>query len=177
MAADRQCPPSCEINGLDDPICWDGNRLLGRNELPTALWAAWDAWELSGDRPRLRRLLTEAWTGAEYPTREIDEDDWLDMFDEAGFVTDCRRLRRPRITHVLWRGCQPGFEFGMSWSDSREKAQWFADRHADVFKRQGIVVELEVPAAAVLARFRHGREEREWVLDPRIIRTLTPHFT
>jgi hypothetical protein len=150
----------------------------GRDETPGRLLAWWEGLPrrperefgpvlAAGDRARLALLLREAWTAAEHPAHKVDPYVWADMFQEAGFVTDCRDVTAPDWeTEVrLYRGCHPDWRLGMSWTDDLTVARWFANRH-DWWGLPGIVVGADVPGHAVLARFVHDRREAEWVLDP-----------
>lgn len=169
------CADDCELSSLHEPL-WlvsPGSPVTyGRNDMPAVLADAfyWHGLLEHVGRDRLRAMIGDAWTSAEFPTRTVDTDTWHDMFTAVGFVTDCRRLRVPRVARTLWRGCLPGFEAGMSWTDDLARAQWFAKRTA--FRVAGHVVSAVVPADMVLARFVHGREESEWVLDPQRVADL-----
>jgi hypothetical protein len=118
------------------------------------------------DRNRFARLLADAWTDAEHPEGAVEAWVWVLWFDLVGFVTDCRRTVAPVGPQRLYRGCKPGGERAMSWTDDIRIARWFAGRFSAVLG-PGTVVSCTAPPAAVMARFLHGRGENEWVLDPR----------
>jgi hypothetical protein len=159
------CPPDCE-KYPPDPL-WRTIRgpVFSRHDMPDMLRAIYFESPEPLDGKRLGRLIDEAWTSDDHPTWSLDIPTWWEMFMAAGFVTDCRRLRRPRKARTLWRGCQPGFERGMSWTDNYDQAVWFA-RWREASLGPGVIVSAVVPADMVLARFVHGRKEAEWVLDP-----------
>ncbi len=158
------CTNDCEMGSFDDPIWKVGNGpvTVGRNDMPLRVW---DAFHSNGgllDSRRLRTLLADAWTMAEFPAVALDPFDWEEMFRTAGWVTDCRRCRRPRQPKVLWRGCGPGAERGMSWSGERHIAVKFAG-----YRRPGgVLARVVAPPEAMLGHIRHGREECEFILDP-----------
>lgn len=149
-----------------DPLYLNGGvYLIGRNEMPLRLGDWWcSPKDEPYDRRRLRNLLMGAWPDAEYPAHLLDPMIWWEMFTEAGFVSDCLHHRPPRRARTLWRGCAPGHEHGMSWTNRREVAERFAGRFASRYG--GVVVSVVAPPSAVLARFLHVRDEAEFVLDP-----------
>lgn len=141
-----------------------------RNDFPPVLLDAYrlDAFDYrsSSGRRLLRACIEAAWTSADSPAARVDPYDWYEMFTIAGFVTDCRRIRRPRRSHRLYRGCKIGGEMGMSWTDDLTVARRFAVMIGSRCSDDYHVVAAEVSADLVLGRFVHGRGEAEWVLNP-----------
>lgn len=150
---------------------------LGRNDKPTALWTSWDDLEPI-DKPQ---ALVDAWSGAEWPERQLGPYVWADLFDEVtgGFGEmyvheehDPNWQLAARLEMIdtlpekttLYRGCSKGREFGMAWTDDREQADWFAHRFGQMFGPPTIVT-VEVPRAFVFARIMGARRENEWVLN------------
>ncbi|CAN0411810.1 unnamed protein product, partial [Phaeothamnion confervicola] len=63
----------------------------------------------------------------------------------------------------LWRGCRPGHQTGMSWTDDPLRAEWFGRRFAG---SRGKVVSVGAPPDAAFGRLVHLRNKAEWILDP-----------
>jgi hypothetical protein len=75
---------------------------------------------------------------------------------------------------TLWRGAVPKGCRGLSWTDDRDKAVWFAERFNGGSMKTGYLYRLEVTPAMVLARFSESRNEREWVLSPEALEDTEP---
>src|SRR4051812_22878285 len=99
--------------------------LCDRNAGP-ALLAEW--------RPELRPdelpvVLSSVWQMAEVPIGDdLEEDDWIGLWREAGFVSTAGNPP-PIAPLVVYRGAPAGDNgYGLSWTTDREKARWFARR-------------------------------------------------
>jgi hypothetical protein len=71
--------------------------------------------------------LCDAWESAEWPLQYLSPDSWREFWELVGYVENGRRTRRPDRPLTLYRGGDPR---GWSWTNSLERAQWFADRPA-----------------------------------------------
>lgn len=146
---------------------------LGRNDLPPILVNAVYENRLT-DQREIARGVCSAWVAAEWPTRLVDEQIWLDLFDLAtpeGFIlTDNadendELIYKPREelpeSLELFRGAWPEFINRMSWTTDIARAKWFAHRFAH--KDSGLYT-ITIPSELVLATF-DGRNENEVVID------------
>lgn len=114
--------------------------------------------------------IEETWTLAEFPARLITPEDWYFMFDhvleEQGFhLGDDGIIASNDVfpeTLTLWRGALPEFREGMSWTDDKEQALWFAHRldHGDNI---GKLYEITVGREIIIGRF-NARRENEFVI-------------
>lgn len=148
----------------------DGYR-LGRNDLPVALYAAFEAGVLQ-DPGEVAKGVAEAWVMCEYPLLTLPSFDWEEMFAYTGFVSDTgfsgHGQERP-APPVLYRSAHPDYLTGMSWTTSLETAYWFAcrNRRAGHIEPDGVaVVKVETancPWWEPLGTFT-GRDENEWVM-------------
>lgn len=129
--------------------------LAGRNRGPELLFEWWEEGILNLEE--LRALLLVVWSMAEYPTRQVPEEEWLEVFEEVGFVSDIGRPR-PAAPLTIYRGAGDEMSArGMSWTTDLALAEWFARR------RGGHVYMTTVEPDAVLALIdgvRTGREEQ-----------------
>lgn len=143
--------------------------LAGRNHGPRILVDA--LLDQRAPEDDLPVLVADAWTMAEYPTRCEEPHVWESLFRRIGYrnATGDQIERPDKI--VLYRGA-PALEleedsFGMSWTTSREQAQWFAERHG----QDGMTVyRAEVAGDALLADYRDAdRNESEIVINPALL--------
>lgn len=111
---------------------------------------------------QLTELLPEIWISTEFPYsnaggyRRI-----LKLFKETGFVTDAPDHQVPDEP-IIFRGCSPKYQRGMSWTFNPRKAAWFAQR----FDQDGKVYTARITKEGVLGLFL-GRDEDEVVVNPR----------
>lgn len=107
--------------------------------------------------------VAEAWSMAEYPERCLDQDDWRDLFELAGYTVDGKPAARPSHALVLWRGCPDSRRDGWSWTGDRAVAERFASgRH---YRRDaGELWRAEVEPWRLFAH-DNGRNECEYVVD------------
>jgi len=137
--------------------------IIGRNYAPALLFALVDAGKI--DREDLAVLLAEVWAMVEFPERAVRRDRWLALFQEAGFVSDPPGLVRPSQSMALYRGCPTRRRRGLAWTTDLEKARWYADRHANVFRLgRANVFAVELPPERVLALI-NGRKESDVIAD------------
>ena len=135
---------------------------VGRNDGPALLYDLHFAGSISvAENPG---IVTTAWAMAEFPSNLLEEDTWVELFEEAGYTVDGQPAQRPEAPVTVYRGCHPARRFGMSWTTDLERAQWFADR--DLGRGVGAVYEATVPTGWLLA-YIHGsqRGEAEFVVD------------
>jgi hypothetical protein len=117
-----------------------------------------------------RRIVAYVWADTEGPSQVQEE--WIDVFssvvDLFGSVSDTDEELSGELT--IFRGRAGDEELpGMSWTLSREKADWFARR----FPQYGepVVYSATVRAEDALGYFT-GRGESEVVVDPETLRGL-----
>jgi hypothetical protein len=119
----------------------------------------------NGDlHPRQAQVVVpDVWSMVEHPLHALDRDEWRQLFNLAGYTHNGKRRAKPRKPRLLYRGADEEHRDGWSWTDDRDKAQWFADRiiHAE----PGQVWQATVEPARLLARITDGREESEYVVD------------
>ena len=131
-------------------------------------------WIIDGDLllyaadPRL--VVAYVWTDTERPSQEQEE--WIDVFssvvDLFGRVSDTDEGLSGELT--LFRGRAGDEEHpGMSWTLSRQKAEWFARRFP--LYGEPIVYTATVAAEHALGYFI-GRGESEVVVDPETLGAL-----
>lgn len=66
---------------------------------------------------------------------------------------------------IVWRGVSPGrVSMGLSWTDDREKAEWFKERFEGMRGEEGLLLEAKINKKDVLAYF-NTRGEKELVVD------------
>ena len=120
-------------------------------------------WIIDGDlllyAAEPRRIVAYVWTDTERPSQEQEE--WIDVFssvvDLFGRVSDTDEELSGELT--IFRGRAGDEEHpGMSWTLSREKAEWFARR----FPRHGepVVYTATVEAGARARLLHRPRRER-----------------
>lgn len=150
---------------------------LGRNDLPEALARAALIDRVMTDPAEISAALEDAWTMPEWPLSQLQAEIWLTLFSavlnegdylHGGTVRPTSDL--PEVT-TLWRGAIPEHKYGMSWTDDRDQAWWFATRFGK--SRPARLYTIEATPVMVLARFESRRGEHEWVLDPDLVSELT----
>jgi hypothetical protein len=134
----------------------------GRNDGPQLLWSWWQ----SGEMPShvFKTLVPHVWSLAEWPSRALLARDWLGMFKDAGFVSDCGSSA-PTEPVVVYRGAVQSNIRGFSWTMDLERATWFARREELFGFGEGKVFRVTAPPHAVLGHFL-DRCEDEIVLNP-----------
>lgn len=114
--------------------------------------------------------VANAWHLAEAPETEYGIDFWASHFSWAGFRHDGEQADRPDSPLTLYRGAASGRERRMSWTDDLDTARWFAARVVDD-GGSGLVIRARVQPWRLLAYIHEsGRNESEWVIDPRRLR-------
>lgn len=142
----------------------DVSARVGRNDLPYVLGKNWPELD-AGDRAG---ALAAAWTMAEWPEQSMPPDLWVLFFDHVGYIVDGeprdREQHLPEIV-TLYRGATSDRRDGMSWTGSRDRAEWFARRFEGLDStRECSVWRIETPREHVLAHFTN-RGEDEYVVD------------
>lgn len=167
--------PAAELPDSSPSVRWpEHSARSGRNEKPGLLVGAVGSGLLS-DPAELRVALEDTWTTCEWPGRAAEYDLWLTLFDmtveEGTFLdeTELRPLDALPATLQLYRAAAPGYEQGLSWTTSFERAHWFATRLAWAASTTHRIYEIDAPRESVLASFHTTREEHEYVLDTRRI--------
>lgn len=128
------------------------------------------------------KTLAEIWVESENPNQDAN----VTITKAAGFFRrgDKKIMMNeeeyayyeslPEIITV-YRGVSPGrAKDGLSWTDDKEKAIWFANRFATE-NQQGYLLAGKVDKEDVLAYF-NGRNESELVIHPKSITNLTKEY-
>lgn len=141
---------------------------VGNEARPALVYGLWDEGAVTA-ADLASGLLLEAWeAGPHY--RHLDclgLDRWLELFEEAGWVSD--GAPRPTASLRAWRGAPLAASSpGMSWSTSKEKAEWFRNRWTTAGIPSGLYVVTADPAA--MLGMTNQRGEHELILDARRIR-------
>jgi hypothetical protein len=136
---------------------------LGRNESPALLYDLWSVGSISVyEHPE---VVSEAWSGAEFPVDLLPFNQWVELFGEAGYTHDGEPAPRPEQAVTVYRGCHHERRFGMSWTTDIERARWFADR--DLGQGVGLIYVFNAPPEALLAYIHESsRGEAEYVINP-----------
>jgi len=170
----REANHDAIIERSDDARTWDEllrltKILPGRNELPALLFDLWGEGWFADNPDALAPAIEDAWSSSELPLNAADADEWLELFEETGFInnTVSDETARPREAMTLYRGATPETAARMSWTDRLETAQWFADRFGGVLGRKMWTARVE--PSRLLAHFQDDDDPREWewVVDPR----------
>jgi hypothetical protein len=142
----------------------------GRNAGPALLFDWWYGGRLTTEE--LHAVIGDVWVSAEWPAAALGQRQWVEFFRIAGFVADDGRPM-PTEPMKVYRGSTWGRRRGMSWSEDREQAEWFANRWT-ARGRTALVLETLVEPAAVLALLsdKDGRAESEVVVDPAMLRPI-----
>jgi hypothetical protein len=144
-----------------------------RNDRPVILFA--NRFKLS--RTELVKGIASAWTGCEFPLRTYAARTWKSLFNQAlatGEYIDEETLALSSAlpeTLQLYRGARSTERNGMSWTDSLDRARWFADRNV-LLGFDGRVYTASVDRSVVLAKFHAQRGEGEYVIDASKLVTL-----
>lgn len=162
-------------------IWFDHNPVHDR-DLPrfAILTMAANCWTYEGGR----EIVERAWTLPEWPG-QYEREHWLRLFAQTDFICSEREAGKDCPLHddeydqqgdgepiTLYRGALKGEQRGLSWTTSRERAEWFA-RRGDMTGRgrQMYVWEAQVPRESTLAHFTN-RMEDEIVADVRGLRVV-----
>ena len=117
----------------------------------------------------LRAILQEAWGMPDFPLATVPRRTWILWFRRAGFISDKALSSAERPLRV-YRGCEPRYLRGMSWSPDLATATWFANRTQTLFGRAASIFEGIVQPRGILAAWNaRGDAEPEIVADPRYI--------
>lgn len=120
------------------------------------------------------RILSEWWCDTEYPQRNLGRNRIkliLGLF-RAGMENGWAMLPDDLPDRlIVFRGCaarERCGKRGISWTLSREKAEWFARRFACLENKDPILLEATVAREAILA-YIGDRKEHEVIIDPATI--------
>jgi hypothetical protein len=122
----------------------------------------------------LRDVLADVWCLAEYPERYFPRRWWVDLFRDAGYP-------RPTKPLTIFRGATSSRRLGMSWTTSRERAEWFAQRYiGETSAINAYIYRTTVHPIWVLCRVDGacqdgGRGEGEVVVEPLRLGKITRH--
>jgi hypothetical protein len=121
------------------------------------------------DKELLGELLAAAYTDNEYPVNNTPGGVYAlrSMFKDAEYLTDAPGIDLPGENITAWRGCEPEYKLGLSWTRDREQAAWFAER----WDKGGEVYETSVHPDAIMGYFL-DRGEAEVVVDPLMLGDL-----
>jgi hypothetical protein len=115
----------------------------------------------AGDGVFIAATLREWWSDGEFLAGEEWQEEVLDWFEHAGFVTDTSECSLTG-TLTLYRG---GEHLGISWTLDRGVAERFANRNFLFGNTKKVVRTAKYPAAWVFGYFT-GRGEDEVIIDP-----------
>lgn len=147
---------------LTDSVVESMLSYVGRNHGPELIFGMFERGMLTLEIAR--KVVSHAWSMAEFPLRALGEDDWLSLFEFTGYTADGSATARPRGALTLYRGAHDGGRYGWSWTDDPAVARWFADR--PIYPTPGKVWVARVEPWALLARITNVRDgESEYVLD------------
>lgn len=138
---------------------------LGRNDLPELLYDLWMSGSLNvAEHPS---VVTRAWSAHDWPTRALEADVWIQLFDEAGYTHDGLPADRPSQPVTVYRGCSPEARFGMSWTTDLDLARRFASGQLWAYPIPGDVYVFTAAPVSLLAFIHESdRKESEYVIEP-----------
>jgi hypothetical protein len=128
--------------------------------MPALLLLAWINDEI--DDEKVREELPHAYNAAEWPCRYIEPDTWVSVLNRLGWVGDREKPTEPMRVYRAQVGTEV---IGLSWTLSRETAEWFHRRNEMFGFDEISILEMEVDPEYVLAMFE-GREGTELLIDP-----------
>ena len=146
-----------------DPFLIGDMVLLSHYERLPLICTWYERGELDGTS--LNQLLADSWSHGGYPY-DIGWDiaDWVELFEDAGFVSDQPGTVPPTEPITVFRGGPPGSERGMSWTTDKALGEFFATRNV---WREGAA---ELWQSTILPEYVYGlffhRQESEVVLNP-----------
>lgn len=108
-------------------------------------------------------LVGDVWSMAEYPSRMLDSWEWEQLFDWSGYRHDGEPASRPKAPLTLYRGAPVEYRECMSWTGSRDVAEWFNTRNRDMYGLDSRVWVATVDPWYLLASVG-GRQEAEYVV-------------
>lgn len=138
---------------------------VGRNP---AAWLFADLFELGLLPDDALGLVVDAWQMCEFPGRAVRRRDWVAMFQAAGYRHDDAPAERPAEPLTLYRGAPTKYRRGMSWTSSRETAEWFHERN-QAWGYDSAVWVAQVPPTRLHCRI-DDRKEAEYVVNPNGLR-------
>jgi len=133
----------------------------GRDYGPALLSAAWQQQYI--DQAVLAAHVGDVWSGAEYPDRMLERDEWRALFAAAGYTVNGRPAPRPDGPLELWRGSVPERARDWSWTATRRIAEGYAAGTA-ARRPEGRLYRTVAPPEALLCH-NTGRDEDEYVID------------
>lgn len=174
MPRDRPREPAMydpELAESTPSLRWtDISARVARNDKPALFVKAVGTGMLS-DARELRVALEDTWTTCEWPGRAAEYDLWRILFDtvlEDGTFLDETELRPVEALPEslrLYRAAAPGYERGLSWTTSFDRAHWFATRLGALARQPHRVYEIDASREWVLASFHETRHEHEYLID------------
>lgn len=113
-------------------------------------------------------LVRDAWMDTEFPSQMMDN--WIDILDHPDahqMMDDEERAVFDALPDLItvFRGYEGEGEDGLSWTLSRERAEWFAARWQGIHGEPQVVERL-VPKTRVVA-YLNGRSEQEVIVLPK----------
>lgn len=160
-----------ELSGAGSSLRWEQiSARAGRNDKPALLVNAIGTGILS-DPGEMRIALEDTWTTCEWPGRAAEYDLWRVLFDmvlEDGTYldeTELSPIENLAETLLLYRAAAPGYEEGLSWTTSFDRAHWFATRLGAISGMPHRIHEMDAPREWVLASFHETRGEHEYLID------------
>lgn len=149
-----------QVDDIEEACC-----LVGRNAAPGLLMDL--HYEDMLTPAHYIAMVGHVWAMAEWPLRQLEGYEWLELFRCAGYTRAMedgpgRRWPRPRKPRTLYRGADEANRLGWSWTDKIETARWFANRPQ--WKTPGRVWTITVDPRWLLARI-DTRKESEYVIE------------
>ena len=144
-----------------EPIIW-------MHERPYRLWA-FSQFNKVMTPEQYWTILRSIWTDHEFPS--VEKNLWLSMFEATNkskrkLMTGEERRSLNRLPKVvdIYRGYdgKHGSPLGLSWTLSKDKAIWFADRFGG---EEPIVASATCKQESIIALFK-GRKEEEVIINP-----------
>lgn len=146
-----------------DPAFIEQMDYLSHDERLPLIVAWYSRAELEPDE--LNRLLADNWShGGSAAAIDLEEWEWAELFETAGFVTDTPGYVRPASPLAIYRGARLGGERGWSWSTDRDVAAWFARREHDC-GTPAVLLRATIAPEYILGVF-NDRNEAEVLIDP-----------
>lgn len=136
---------------------------LGRNYGPAILFDLFSGGKLAPEVATA--LVADFWSMAEYPQDCLDDETWDELFDLAGYTVDGRPATKPPEPIQLYRGSTEEFARRWSWTDDRDRAEWFASRAVGPPGERTVWTALVEPWRLRARIHESSRGESEYVID------------
>lgn len=126
------------------------------HERPFRLMALIECWHLASKQQK-GLLVAATYVDAEMPM--VNQELWIKLFKQVGRTAmseeDVEYFESLPDEIEIYRGCLPEDKDGISWTLSKEQAQWFANR----FNQQGKVFTKKINKNQICTLLRYRQEE------------------